>query len=451
VHWGHFAYLRRQEAIMKKNVLVLGSGGREHALAYQLSQSPLLGQLFVMPGNPGTGTLALNLSGSPESGQDVIRAVEQFDIGVVVCGPEAPLAAGVMDAIAEAPLDVPPICIGPNSSGARLESSKAFAKEFMERHGVPTAAYRSFSKDQLEEALEYLEQRHPPIVLKASGLAGGKGVVICQDHPSAAQELMAMFAGKFGAASGTVVVEDFLEGVELSVFIITDGRDYLLLPEARDYKRVGEGDTGPNTGGMGAISPVPYATPEVMQRICKEVIEPTLEGLRRDGIPYQGFLFFGLMLCGNGPYVIEYNCRLGDPETEVMLPRMQTDLLSCFVALGEGRLREVEAVTDPRAAATIVLVSGGYPGDFERGKEVRLPAQVPEGSMIFHSGTRLEYGNLLTNGGRVLALTSLAADAAGALEASIHLAEAVEFNGKNYRRDIGRDLLPGSDSSAHPS
>ncbi|MCC6752727.1 MAG: phosphoribosylamine--glycine ligase [Saprospiraceae bacterium] len=436
---------------MKKNVLVLGSGGREHALAHQLAQSPLLGQLFVMPGNPGTGSLALNLAGSPESASDVIRAVEQFDIGVVVCGPEAPLAAGVMDALAEAPFDLPPICIGPGARGARLESSKAFAKEFMERHGIPTAAYRSFSKDQLEEALQYVEQRHPPIVLKASGLAAGKGVVICQDHPSAAQELMAMFAGKFGAASDTVVVEDFLEGVELSVFILTDGRDYVLLPEARDYKRVGEGDTGPNTGGMGAISPVPYATPEMLQRIRAEVIEPTLEGLRRDGIDYRGFIFFGLMLCSHGPYVIEYNCRLGDPETEVVLPRMQSDLLSCFIALGEGRLREVQAVTDPRAAATVVLVSGGYPGDFERGLEIGLPEQVPSGSMIFHSGTRLEYGTLLTSGGRVLALTSLASDAAGALEASLALAESVEFSGKTYRRDIGRDLLSGSASASDPS
>ncbi len=427
---------------MKKNVLILGSGGREHAMAWKIAQSESLAQLFVMPGNPGTAQIAMNLPGRPNDAEEVRQAILNYDIDILVCGPEAPLAEGLMDALEGASWNTKPILVGPVQKGAQLESSKAFAKDFMHRHGIPTAAYRTFDRSGIEQALEFIGELKPPIVLKASGLAAGKGVLICPDHPSAEAELLQLLSGKFGSASETVVIEEYLDGIEFSVFILTDGKEYVLLPEAKDYKRIGEGDTGPNTGGMGAVSPVPFADELLMERVTERIIRPTLEGLQKEGIPYKGFLFFGLMVVHDEPYVIEYNCRMGDPETEVVLPRLQTDLIRLFEAMEDGTLGGQKIQSDPRTAVTVMLVSGGYPGEYQKGKWIHIPEDKTGDTVVFHAGTKMDNYQLVTDGGRVLALTSFGTDIAHAAGQSLDLAHHIAFEGKYYRRDIGFDLLP---------
>jgi phosphoribosylamine--glycine ligase len=425
---------------MKKNVLILGSGGREHAIAEKISQSNLLQQLFIMPGNPGTMDFALQIPGDIMDPVQVISQIENFNIDIVICGPELPLAAGLMDAISVSSISHKPILVGPNQQGAQLESSKAFSKDFMSRHQIPTAAFKSFIKVQESEAISFIKSLTPPIVIKASGLAAGKGVVICPDHESAILELKFMFEGKFGTSSETIVIEEFLDGKEFSVFILCNGNQYALLPEAKDYKRIGIADTGLNTGGMGAVSPVSFISSAVMDEVKKSIIEKTLDGLIKENIPYQGFLFFGLIEVRGQAFVIEYNCRLGDPETEVILPRLKNDLIELIIAMDEKKLDSIPIETDSRTAVTIMLVSGGYPGDYEKGKEIKLPDVLPEDSVIFHAGTLWEDQILKTNGGRVLSVTSLNNSLDSALTNSLQLAEKIQFDGKYFRNDIGFDF-----------
>lgn len=427
---------------MNKNVLILGAGAREHALAWKLAQSPQLNQLFAMPGNPGIKQFALLIPGDPSDAGSVIKAVEQFQIDVVLCGPEAPLDAGIMDALQSVGWTSPPWQIGPTRRGAQLESSKAFSKAFMSRHAIPTAAYGVFTKREINQAMEFISQLLPPIVIKASGLAAGKGVVICDDHHQAELEIIQMFSGKFGSASETLVIEEFLKGIEFSVFILTNGTQYVLLPEAKDYKRIGIGDTGPNTGGMGAISPVPWASPELMQRVRHDIIEPTLKGLSEEGIAYQGFIFFGLMVVDQQPFVIEYNCRMGDPETEAVIPRLKTDLMEIFEAMENNTLDQMQLDIEERSAATVVVASGGYPDSFQKGFEMTVPETLPSGTLIFHAGTKEEHHQLLTHGGRVLAITAMDLDPRKAINSSMEMAERIQFENKYIRKDIGRDLYP---------
>ncbi len=425
---------------MKKNVLILGSGGREHAIALKVSQSELLGQLFVMPGNPGTMDIAFQLPGDLSDHEMVKSNILGFDIDIVICGPEVPLSEGLMDSILNTDWAYKPILVGPCREGARLESSKAFSKEFMKRHQIPTAAYQTFSKDQENEALEFISKMSVPVVIKASGLAAGKGVVICLDHASAKKELREMFQGKFGESSETIVIEEFLSGIEFSVFILTNGNQYVLLPEAKDYKRIGVGDQGPNTGGMGAVSPVPFLDESLLKKVKDQIIHTTLNGLKKDNIPYKGFIFFGLINVNGDPFVIEYNCRLGDPETEVILPRLKNDLIELIIQMEEERLDHVEIELDSRTAVTIMLVSKGYPDQYEKGKEILLPPDIPEDSCLFYAGTKLEDQLLKTNGGRVISVTSLAATMQSALSKSLKLADEIKYEGKYYRNDIGFDL-----------
>jgi phosphoribosylamine---glycine ligase len=421
------------------NVLILGAGGREHAFAWKLAQSPLLTKLFVAPGNAGTAQVAQNVPLGDDFAQLAEFILAQA-IDLLVVGPEAPLVAGVVDYLRADPRLAHLGIIGPGQAGARLEGSKDFAKAFMLRHGIPTAAHRSFDQSNLADGLAYLAQHPLPIVLKADGLAAGKGVLIIDSVAEAQQQLTAMIAGGlFGQASATVVVEQFLPGIELSVFVLTDGQHYRLLPSAKDYKRVGEGDTGPNTGGMGAVSPVPFADAAFMQKVEERIVKPTIAGLSADGIDYVGFIFIGLMNVGGDPYVIEYNVRLGDPETEVVLPRLAGDWLESLHLTAQGRLHQADLRTDPRTAATVMLVSGGYPGDFAKGKPMTGLDQLA-GVLPFHAGTRLHEGQVLTNGGRVLALTALADSLPEALQRAFAAAEVVHYEGKYYRRDIGADL-----------
>jgi phosphoribosylamine---glycine ligase len=421
------------------NVLILGAGGREHAFAWKLAQSPLLAKLYVAPGNAGTAQVAQNVPLGDDFAQLAEFILAQA-IDLLVVGPEAPLVAGVVDYLRADPRLAHLGIIGPGQAGARLEGSKDFAKAFMLRHGIPTAAHRSFDQSNLADGLAYLAQHPLPIVLKADGLAAGKGVLIIDSVAEAQQQLTAMIAGGlFGQASATVVVEQFLPGIELSVFVLTDGQHYRLLPSAKDYKRVGEGDTGPNTGGMGAVSPVPFADAAFMQKVEERIVKPTIAGLSADGIDYVGFIFIGLMNVGGDPYVIEYNVRLGDPETEVVLPRLAGDWLESLHLTAQGRLHQADLRTDPRTAATVMLVSGGYPGDFAKGKPMTGLDQLA-GVLPFHAGTRLHEGQVLTNGGRVLALTALADSLPEALQRAFAAAEVVHYEGKYYRRDIGADL-----------
>ncbi len=422
------------------NILVIGSGGRECTIAWKLAQSENCGELFVAPGNAGTDSFAKNLPIAPNDFQKIKEAVLQHGIELVVVGPEDPLVSGIHDFfLEEDQLRHIPV-IGPQKQAAMLEGSKEFAKEFMSRHGIPTAAYKSFTKQDLREGYDFLETLRPPYVLKADGLAAGKGVLILQDLQEAKSELKEMLEEqKFGAASSKVVIEEFLDGIEMSSFVLTDSKNYVILPNAKDYKRIGEGDTGLNTGGMGAVSPVPFADRSFLDKVEERVIKPTVQGLKKDNIPYVGFIFIGLIKVGDEPYVIEYNVRMGDPETEVVIPRIQSDLVELFQATARKQLHTFELEIDERSATTVMLVSGGYPGSYEKGKEITGLEKV-QGSIVFHAGTSRSNGKVVTSGGRVLAVTSFGPDFREALKQSYLNIGHIHFDGMNYRRDIGFDL-----------
>ena len=422
------------------NVLILGAGGREHTLAWKLSQSPKLTKLFVAPGNAGTATVATNIPIGVNDFESIKKMALSESIDLVVVGPEDPLVNGIHDFfLNDIVLKHIPV-IGPQKAAAELEGSKEFAKEFMMRHNIPTAGYQSFTADNLEEGYSFLETLNPPYVLKADGLAAGKGVVILQDLNEAKEELRAMLIdAKFGGASTTVVIEEFLDGIELSVFVLTDSKGYKVLPTAKDYKRIGEGDKGLNTGGMGAISPVPFADKALMDKIHDQVVKPTVEGLKKDNLPYKGFIFIGLIKVGDDPKVIEYNVRLGDPETEVVIPRIKNDLLEVFQAVAEERLDAIDLQLDNRTASTVMLVSGGYPEAYEKGKEITGYNDVQD-SLLFHAGTQLKDGKVVTNGGRVMAVTSFGDNFNEALKKSYQNIEKLHFDKMNYRKDIGFDL-----------
>lgn len=424
------------------NVLLVGSGGREHALAWKIAQSSLLDELYITPGNPGM----LRHGRAVQLDLKDHRALRAFllekRIRIVVVGPEGPLVEGLHDRIADDPeLRGKVTVIGPRRQGAMLEGSKDFAKEFMLRHNIPTAAFRSFTKDQLKEAVEHLDRMTPPYVIKADGLAAGKGVVITSDRKEAAAILKDMLSsGRFGKAGERVLLEQHLSGVEVSSFLITDGESFKMLPSAKDYKRIGEGDTGPNTGGMGAVSPVPFADKEFMQKVHDRVAAPTIRGLREEGIPYQGFLFMGLMNVGGEPYVIEYNVRLGDPETQAVLPRLRSDLLDLFEGIASGTLSERHVDVDDRTAATVVLAAEGYPGEPRKGDPIGGLELVRE-ALVFHAGTVQQGDGVVTNGGRVLVLTAFGKDVEQAIANVYRSVPLVDFAGKYFRRDIGRDLV----------
>lgn len=420
------------------NILLLGSGGREHALAWKMRVSPLLDNLFIAPGNAGTGLIGKNLNVDPTDFNGVKNAVIKNNIDMVVVGPEVPLVQGVVDFFLNDPAISSVPVIGPSRRGAQLEGSKEFAKQFMVQHKIPTARYLAVTSDTIDEGERFLNTLKSPYVLKADGLAAGKGVLIIDDIDEAKNELQMMLSGKFGKASDTVVIEEFLSGIEMSVFVVTDGHSYMLLPDAKDYKRIGEGDTGLNTGGMGAVSPVPFADEEFMKKVEDRIIKPTIDGLKEDGIDYKGFIFFGIIKVEDDPYVIEYNVRMGDPETEVVMPRLQSDVVEVFKAVSSGRLKELTPKFDPRTAVTVMMVSGGYPGKYEKGKNI-LGLDHVEGSIVFHAGTTSGNG-VLTSGGRVLAITSLGNSIDEALEKSYRNAEKVQFEKKYYRKDIGFDL-----------
>ena len=421
------------------NVLILGSGGREHALAWMISRSKKLDTLFIAPGNAGTASAGVNLDVKADDFESVKKVVLQENVKIVVVGPEAPLVAGISDFFREDPELEKVTVIGPSRAGAQLEGSKDFAKMFMRKYNIPTARFRTFIDYSIAEGQQFLEELKPPYVLKADGLAGGKGVLIMNDLEEAVNELENMLHGKFGEASKKVVIEEFLDGIEMSVFVLTDGEDYVMLPGAKDYKRIGEGDTGLNTGGMGAISPVPFADDDFMKKVEDRVVRPTIRGLKSERIPYIGFIFFGLMNVDGDPYVVEYNVRMGDPEAEVVLPRIQSDLLGLLEAAGEGRLGEQEVGLDPDTVATVMLASGGYPGKYEKGKEITGLEKV-SGSMLFHAGTTFDGDRIVTNGGRVIAVSSYGSTMKEALERSYESADNIAFDGKYLRRDIGFDL-----------
>lgn len=422
------------------NVLVLGSGGREHALAWKIAQSEGLNKLLIAPGNAGTVACGTNVNLSVNDFEGIKKVVLAEAIDMVVVGPEDPLVNGIYDFFTGDEQLQKVALIGPSAEGARLEGSKEYAKEFMVQNGIPTAAYASFNKDQLEAGYQFLETLNPPYVLKADGLAAGKGVVILDELAAAKAELKAMLAdAKFGAASSKVVIEEFLSGIELSVFVLTDGDSYKILPEAKDYKRIGEGDVGLNTGGMGAISPVPFADAAFLEKVEERIVKPSVEGLRKQGIPYKGFLFIGLMKVGDDPYVIEYNVRMGDPETEVVMPRIASDFLDLLKGVAENDLSSRSLTVDERTATAVILVSGGYPEAYEKGKKISGLDAV-SGSIVFHAGTKSEGGETLTNGGRVMAITSYGANKEEALSASYSNAAKIDFEKKYFRGDIGFDL-----------
>ncbi len=422
------------------NILILGSGGREHTFAWKLAQSPLLNKLYIAPGNAGTAALGENIKIKADDFTAVKSLCINKEINMVVVGPEDPLVKGIHDFfLADADLKNIPV-IGPQKAAAELEGSKDFAKEFLFRHNIPTAAYKTFTSENLEEGYTFLETLKAPYVLKADGLAAGKGVLILSSIEEAKAELKEMLTEeKFGAASAKVVIEEFLDGIELSVFVLTDGNSYKILPTAKDYKRIGEGDTGLNTGGMGAISPVPFANDAFMQKIEERIVKPTVQGLKKDALPYKGFIFIGLIKVDDDPMVIEYNVRMGDPETEAVLPRIKSDLLELFKAVGEGKLAEKTLELDSRFATTVMMVSNGYPEAYEKGKNITGIENVQD-SIVFHAGTKLEGSEVKTNGGRVIALTSLGEKMNEALTNSYANAEKVNFEGKYYRTDIGFDL-----------
>ncbi len=422
------------------NILLLGSGGREHALAWKISQSDEVDNLYIAPGNAGTSSCGTNVAISANDFDAVAHFVKENKVNMVIVGPEEPLVLGIADYfLSNNELKNIPV-IGPSKQGAMLEGSKDFAKQFMIRHNIPTARYQSFCKGDEQKAADFLATLQAPYVLKADGLAAGKGVLILNDLEEAKNELNEMLSGKFGDAGNTVVIEEFLSGIELSVFVLTDGKSYLILPEAKDYKRIGEGDTGPNTGGMGAVSPVSFASKEFMKKVEDCIIRPTVEGLQKDNISYKGFIFFGLINVGGDPYTIEYNCRMGDPETEVVIPRVQNDIVELFQAVADENLNEKEIYIDSRYATTVMQVSGGYPGDYKKGIEINGLQSVEEG-IVFHAGTKHgENGKVLTNGGRVIAFTSYGKSMFEALNKSYRNAAKVNFDGVYFRRDIGFDL-----------
>lgn len=421
------------------NILILGSGGREHAFAYKIAESGQCNQLYVAPGNAGTSEIAENLDLNPIDFEAVAKTALAKEIGMIVVGPEDPLVKGIVDYFKNDERLKDIIMIGPSKKGALLEGSKERAKEFMAMYKIPTAAYESFSWESLGAGKNFLETLKPPYVLKADGLAAGKGVLIIDDLEEAKQELENMLSGKFGAASKKVVIEEFLDGIELSVFVLTDGKNYKILPTAKDYKRIGEGDTGLNTGGMGAVSPVPFADEEFMKKIEDRIVKPTVQGLEAEEIDYKGFVFIGLIKVGENPYVIEYNVRMGDPETEVVLPRIESDFVDLLKSAWEGKLDKAELKVKKEAATTVMLVSGGYPQSYEKGKEIKGIKEI-EDSFVFHAGTKSDGDKVVTSGGRVIAITSFGEDYKKALKKSYQNAEKLHFDKMYFRKDIGFDL-----------
>lgn len=421
------------------NILILGSGGREHTFAHQIAKSEMCNNLYVAPGNAGTEAIATNLPINVTDFKAIEETVLENKIAMVVVGPEDPLVKGIANYFSSSEALKNVMLIGPSERGALLEGSKERAKEFMAMHKIPTAAYESFTKESLDAGKKFLETLQPPYVLKADGLAAGKGVLILENLDEAKNELETMLSGKFGEASKTVVIEEFLDGIELSVFVLTDGKNYKILPTAKDYKRIGEGDKGLNTGGMGAVSPVPFADDSFMQKIEDRIVKPTVEGLQKENIDYKGFVFIGLIKVNNNPYVIEYNVRMGDPETEVVLPRIETDLVALLQATHQQKLDSIDLKIDSRAATTVMVVSGGYPEAYEKGKEIKGTESI-EDSLVFHAGTKSENGKLLTNGGRVIAITSLDENYKKALKKSYQNIEKLSFDKMYYRTDIGFDL-----------
>ncbi len=420
-------------------VLLLGSGGREHAFAWKLNKSKQLTKLFVAPGNAGTAEIAENIAINPNDFEAIKNFVINESVNMVVVGPEDPLVNGIHDFfLSHKELQHIPV-IGPQKKGAQLEGSKDFAKEFMFRHNIPTAGYKSITKENIAEGLDFLETLQAPYVLKADGLAAGKGVLIINDIEEAKTALQEMLNGKFGTAGDCVVIEEFLKGIELSVFVLTDGNSYKILAEAKDYKRIGEGDTGLNTGGMGAVSPVPFAHGEFLKKVEQQVVIPTVKGLKKDNIPYQGFIFIGLMNVNGNPYVIEYNVRMGDPETEAVLPRIKSDLLDLFTAISKKELHKTAINMDSQTVTTVMLVAGGYPENYSKGDEI-TGLEKAEDSIIFHAGTKAEGDKIVTSGGRVIAVSSFGANIKEALQKSFKNAENIDFKGKYYRKDIGFDL-----------
>lgn len=424
------------------NILLLGSGGREHALAWKLRQSTDCEQLYIAPGNAGTSALGTNLDFGVNDFAAITSTITEKNISLLVVGPEDPLVNGIYDHLQQLGFPNGVQVIGPSAHGAQLEGSKAFSKHFMERHGIPTASYAEFTRENFEAGKTYIQQHSLPIVLKADGLAAGKGVVIAETHEDALRTFESMIIDEqFGKASSKVVIESFLRGIEVSVFALTDGKDYKIIGHAKDYKRIGEGDTGPNTGGMGCVTPVPFLDADFMQKTEDRIIRPTINGLQKEGIDYKGFVFFGLMNVGGDPFVIEYNCRMGDPETEVVMPRLQNDLLSLLTSVYAGTLATQEIIYDERCIATVMAVSGGYPGDYAKGKMISGLDNSTTDSIIFHAGTTTKDGNVVTNGGRVLAVTSYGHSLQEAVGKSRQVLQQVNFEGMYFRSDIGYEFV----------